>query len=101
VRPAPQHRVTLAALAVAAATVVVAVTADVARARPYETFTLATHDRLIEAPGCYASCSAMGVKRTCTVKEFDCKVLCATIPECKPDGLSPVQVCAVVKEKAR
>jgi hypothetical protein len=101
VRTAPSNRIALAALAVAAATIFVAVTADVARARPYETFSLGTHDRLIEAPGCYASCSAMGARRTCTIKEFDCKVLCATIPECRPDGLNPVQVCAVVKERAK
>ena len=76
---------------IVAAGVLVVVAADVARARPYESFTLEKHDRIIaEAPGCYASC---------TVKEFDCKVVCSTIPECKPDGLHPIQVCAVVRER--
>jgi hypothetical protein len=80
--------------------VVAIVGADVARARPYETFTLEQHDRLVvEAPGCYSSCAASGTRRVCTVKEFDCKVVCSTIPECKPDGLHPIQVCAVVKER--
>jgi hypothetical protein len=83
-----------------AAGVLVVVGADVARARPYESFTLEQHDRLIaEAPGCYSSCAASGNRRICTVKEFDCKVVCSTIPECKPDGLHPIQVCAVVKER--
>jgi hypothetical protein len=80
--------------------VVAIVTADVARARPYESFTLEQHDRIIaEAPGCYANCTVTGNRRICAVKEFDCKVVCSTIPECKPDGLRPIQVCAVVKER--
>jgi hypothetical protein len=83
-----------------AAGVLVVVGADVARARPYESFTLEQHDRIVaEAPGCYASCTVAGNRRTCTVKEFDCKVVCSTIPECKPDGLHPIQVCAVVRER--
>lgn len=99
VRPASPHRITAAALLVAAATVVVAVTADVARARPYETFTLESSDRIIESPGCFASCQVAGARRTCTVKSLDCKLSCVTIPECRPDGLNPVKVCAVVKER--
>jgi hypothetical protein len=51
VRTAPTNRLTLAALVFAGATVLVAVGADVARARPYETFTLEAHDRILEAPG--------------------------------------------------
>ena len=86
--------------ALVAAGVLAVVGADVARARPYETFTLEQHDRLVaEAPGCYSSCTVSGSRRICTVKEFDCKVLCSTIPECKPDGVHPIQVCAVVKER--
>ena len=85
---------------IVAAGVLVVVAADVARARPYESFTLEQHDRIVaEAPGCYASCTVSGNRRTCTVKEFDCKVVCSTIPECKPDGLHPIQVCAVVRER--
>jgi branched-subunit amino acid transport protein AzlD len=101
VRPAHSNRITIAALILAAATVVVAVGADVARARPYETFTLESHDKVIEAPGCYASCSSMGARRTCTLKEMDCKVVCATIPECRPDGMNAVKVCAIVKERVQ
>ncbi len=85
---------------IVAAGVVAVVAADVARARPYETFTLERHDRIVaEAPGCYASCAAQGTRRVCTVKNFDCKVVCSTLPECKPDGLNPVQVCAVLNER--
>jgi len=80
--------------------VLAVVSADVARAKPYETFTLEQHDRIVaEAPGCYASCAVSGNRRVCSVKEFDCKVVCSTIPECKPDGLRPIQVCAVVRER--
>jgi len=85
---------------IVAAGVLAVVGADVARARPYESFTLEQHDRLVaESPGCYSSCSVSGNRRICTVKEFDCKVVCSTIPECKPDGLHPIQVCAVIKER--
>ena len=99
--PAPSNRLTLAALLVAAATVVIAAGADVARARPYDSFTLETHDRIIEAPGCYASCTTFGAKRNCTLKSMDCKAVCVTVPECRPDGMNPVKVCAVVKERAQ
>jgi hypothetical protein len=67
---------------------------------PSRTFTLEGHDRIIaEAPGCYASCTAAGRGRTCTVREMDCKVVCATLNECKPDGIRPMQVCAIVRER--
>jgi hypothetical protein len=101
VRSTPSHRITLAAVVVAAAAVVVAVAADVARARPYETFTLEAHDKVLESPGCFASCMAAGTRRNCTVKEMDCKVTCVSIPECRLDGMNPVKVCAVVKERAQ
>jgi hypothetical protein len=91
----------LAALILAGATVLVAVGADVARARPYETFTLEKHDKIIEAPGCYASCSTFGARRSCTLKDMDCKAVCVTVQECRPDGMNPVKVCAVVKERAQ
>jgi hypothetical protein len=100
VHHAPSNRLTVAALLLAAATVLVAVAADVARARPFESFTLELHDKIVaEAPGCYASCSAFGGRRNCTVKQSDCRAICTTLPECKPDGVRPMQVCAVVKER--
>ncbi len=82
-----------------AVAVALVVGADLARARPYETFTLDEHDKIIaETPGCFASCSVMGTRRTCTVKDFDCRVACTTLQECKPDGVKPMKVCAVVRE---
>jgi len=54
---------------------------------------------VVEAPGCYSTCSMNGNRRVCTVKQFDCKVVCSTINECKPDGVHPIQACAVVKER--
>jgi hypothetical protein len=72
---------------------------SVARARPYETFTLEEHDKIIaETPGCHASCTVTGARRTCTVKDFDCRAVCTAIQECKPDGVRPVKVCAVIRE---
>ena len=83
-----------------AAAVALIAGADLARARPYETFTLEQHDRLVaEAPGCYSNCTLTGTRRNCSVKEMDCRVICTTIPECKPDGLHPMKACAVVREK--
>lgn len=73
--------------------------ASIARARPYENFTLEEHDKIIaETPGCFASCTVMGTRRNCTVKDFDCKAVCTALQECKPDGLRPMKVCAVIRE---
>jgi hypothetical protein len=72
---------------------------SIARAKPYESFTLEEHDKIIaETPGCFASCTVMGTKRTCTVKDFNCKAVCTLLQECKPDGLRPMKVCAVIRE---
>lgn len=85
------HAITLAG--------VVAIAAS-ASARLGETFTLQDSDKLIvEAPGCHASCAPMGTRRECAVREPDCRVVCQMLPECKPDGLRPIQVCAVVRER--
>jgi hypothetical protein len=73
--------------------------ASIARARPYESFTLEEHDKIIaETPGCFANCAVMGARRTCTVKDFQCKAVCTTLQECKPDGLRAMKVCAVIRE---
>ena len=73
--------------------------ASVARARPYESFTLEAGDKIIaETPGCYASCVTQGNRRSCSVKEFDCKAVCTALQECKPDGIRPIKVCAVIRE---
>ncbi len=74
---------------------------DLARARPNETFTLQGSDKLVvEAPGCHASCGiANPMRRDCVVREPDCHVVCSMVPECKPDGLRPMQVCAIVRER--
>jgi hypothetical protein len=75
--------------------------ARLARAFPQDNrFVLQEHDRIVaEAPGCYASCQAMGVTRTCTIREPDCRAVCVTLPECKADGLNPIRVCAVVRDR--
>jgi hypothetical protein len=88
------HLITLAGIATI-------VGVDVARARPNETFTLHGSDKLlVEAPGCHASCSiANPLQRDCSVREPDCHVVCQMVPECKPDGIRPIQVCAVVRER--
>jgi len=71
-----------------------------ARARPIERFILQDHDQLIvEAPGCYAACGIQTpTRRECAVREPDCHVVCQPIPECKPDGIRPIQVCAIVRD---
>lgn len=86
------HALTLVAVVVIAAS---------ASARPGETFTLQDSDKLIfEAPGCHASCGMlMATRRECTVREPSCRVVCQMLPECKPDGIRPIQVCAVVRER--
>jgi hypothetical protein len=83
------------------AAVLVIVASDIARARPNETFVLQDHDKLlVEAPGCHASCGiSMPTRRECGVREPECHVVCQPVPECKPDGIRPIQVCAVVRER--
>ncbi len=84
----------LAALAVG-----IAIGATMARAKPYETFFLDAGDKIIaETPGCSASCTVAGSRRTCTVKEIDCRAVCMQLQECRPDGVHPMKVCAVIRE---
>jgi hypothetical protein len=65
-----------------------------------ETFFLEQHDKILaEAPGCYAECVLAGPRRSCTVKGFGCRASCSTLPECRPDGLHPITVCAIVPER--
>lgn len=68
------------------------------RAQAFETFVLEKNDQLIaEAPGCYAECQPMGDRRTCSMRDPNCRAVCQTIPECRPDGIHPVRACAVVR----
>ncbi len=69
------------------------------RAQGLQTFELGEHDKLLaEAPGCWADCKRMGVRRVCTVKDYDCKVVCMEIPECRIQGRMP-KVCAVLSTR--
>lgn len=74
---------------------------DVVLARAGERFTLQGSDKLlVEAPGCHAACGIQSpTLRECGVREPECHVVCQTIPECRPDGLRPMQVCAIVRER--
>jgi hypothetical protein len=83
------------AVGVAAGTVV----SGCSRAEAFESFELGQHDKLIaEAPGCWSECRQMGAgRRLCTLKNGDCKAICSTVPECKPDGMHAIQVCVVMK----
>lgn len=70
---------------------------SLSRAQANESFYLEPHDTILtESPGCYADCRALGARRLCTVRELDCKAVCRTLPECRPDGV-PMKVCAVIK----
>ena len=71
------------------------------RAQAFESFTLDERDKLIvEAPGCYSECMATGVgRRTCTLKNPDCRAVCQTLLDCKLEGGRPMRVCAVVKTR--
>ena len=62
-------------------------------------FTLEAHDRIVaEAPGCYASCRAIGSVRSCTIRETNCHAVCQTVPECRLDGGGQLKVCAIVRD---
>jgi hypothetical protein len=72
-----------------------------AGAEVFNDFTLEEHDHLIaEAPGCYADCRTLpGNRRTCTIRERDCRPVCQELPECKVDSMRPVKVCVVMKQQ--
>jgi hypothetical protein len=90
--------ITAALVLVIGALLGVIVSSASVRAQAFPTFELGEHDKLLaEANGCYADCKRVGSKRVCTVKDFDCKAICQVIPECKPDGMHMMQVCAVMK----
>jgi hypothetical protein len=68
-------------------------------AHALETFDLAERDKVLyEAPGCTAECQIMSpTRRVCSVKGYDCKVICQPLADCRPDGGSAMNVCIVVK----
>jgi hypothetical protein len=70
-----------------------------APAQALETFDLGERDKILyEASGCNAECSVISPqRRSCTVKGFDCKVVCQTLADCRPDGGIAMNVCVVVK----
>lgn len=71
------------------------------QARAWDSFILEEHDKIIaEAPGCHAECTVMGGtgRRQCAVRDYDCRAVCTTLPECRPAG-RPIQVCAVMKAR--
>ncbi len=94
------HRHALALLSAAAALAVAGSGCGRARAA-WDSFVLEEHDKIIaEAPGCHAECTVMGAtgRRQCAVRDYDCRAICTTIPECRPGG-RPIQVCAVVQSR--
>ncbi len=92
------HLITVAAVAAIA----IAGTAA-ARGPGDDSFILEQGDQIIvEAQGCHAECQNLGTRRVCRVKNgFDCQAVCRTVPECKPNGLRALQVCAVLKDPSR
>lgn len=71
------------------------------RARALESFTLAPSDLIIaESRGCSAECRVVTPQqRTCTVRDYGCRVVCTSLPQCRTDGATMLKVCAVVKDQ--
>jgi len=69
------------------------------QAHALETFDLGERDKILyEAAGCNADCMPMSPqRRACTVKGLDCKVVCQSLADCRPDGGIAMNVCVVVK----
>jgi hypothetical protein len=68
-------------------------------AHALETFELGERDKILyEAQGCSADCIPMSPqRRSCSVKGLDCKVVCQSLADCRPDGGIAMNVCVVVK----
>jgi hypothetical protein len=93
-----RHPILLAAAALAGG---ILLGTQFARARSADTtFTLEQNDKIIaEAPGCYASCQAVGTVRRCTIKQYDCQAVCQSLPECRlASGATTMKVCALVRD---
>jgi hypothetical protein len=93
-----RHPILLAAAALAAG---ILLGSQLAGALPADsTFTLEQNDKIIaEAPGCYASCQALGTVRRCTIKQYNCHAVCQLLPECRlPAANATMKVCALVRD---
>ena len=78
-----------------------ALVAAVARsAAPETTFILEEHDKIVaEAKGCFSECRIIGgARRMCTIREFGCRVVCSSLPECRISGGGTMKACAIVKD---
>ncbi len=96
-----RYKTPLFAAALSAAAVWLVAVSGCSRASALESFDLGEHDHLLaEAPGCAAECRAFGTRRTCTVREYDCKVVCMDVPDCRVAGQIP-KVCAIMPTRRR
>ncbi len=95
------HRIGIPVLTALAVLAIVQSGCGDAQAQAQDTFTLEEHDKIIaEAPGCFADCRIVGPsRRTCTVKQWDCRAVCMPLPECKTDSLKPMKVCAIMRNR--
>ena len=86
-------------LVLAASVAFAALCSGCSQAHALESFDLGERDKILyEAPGCAAECMSMSPsRRACTVKGFDCKVICQPLSDCRPDGGMAMNVCIVVK----
>lgn len=94
------HRSAPSLLAAAAALALLGTGCGEARAA-WDTFVLEENDKIIaEAAGCHAECTVMGGsgRRQCSVRNYDCRAICTTLPECRPQG-RPMQVCVIMKTR--
>jgi hypothetical protein len=76
-----------------------ALSSGCAPAHALETFDLGERDKILyEAQGCSADCIPVSPqRRSCSVKGLDCKVVCQSLADCRPDGGIAMNVCVVVK----
>lgn len=86
-----------AALITAGAATIIA-TSACSRAQALESFELGERDHILaEAIGCHAECRMVGVKRTCTIRDYGCKAVCMDVPECNTMGKGTPKICAIMK----
>ena len=71
------------------------------KARALESFTLGPSDLIVaESRGCSSECRVVSPQqRTCTVRDYGCRVVCTSLPQCRVDGATALKVCAVVKDQ--
>jgi hypothetical protein len=89
----------LTGLLAAAGFIVITTSGGCQPARAMDSFELGQYDHILaESPGCQVECRPVGgYRRSCMVRNMDCKPVCMDLPECNVMNRGVPKVCAIMK----